>query len=308
MHRALAAAWLVGLVTAMPGFAQETAVPGVVHIGSTDGQPCPPSRAASDGESCPAEPSKWETIWGLVGLRAIPEGPKIAPNGKEYHPNFSMDLDFNFWIWRSQSLYLFGDIRFWGETGEYGVTNARDGFLGTSKRQIDLTGGAAWNYAGSWEARAFGYTYNNLNRGTNLLTPTGLNDGSGLENRFYLSSEYAKLGQTGFDVTRAPFVSAGYYLSKEMVGNDGRAFKPGLLLRACLIYDLWDWPVYAFGDTTFIGERSFQAKLLLFDVGLAARPLRRCNQCEIRLGAESTADFQVGNVQSLWYFSVRYVF
>ena len=316
MRRAVMAALLFGWLGAMPLSAQETAVLGAAATASPDGQLCPvlgtapasEAQASTSDEVGLAEASPWQTAWGLVGLRVIPAGPKVAPNGEEYHPNFSMDLDFNCWVWRSRRLYLFGDARFWGEKPEFGVTNGRDGALGTSKRQFDLSGGVAWNYAGPWEARAFGYSLSNLNRGTNPVTPSGINDGGGLENRYYLSPEYAKLGQTGFDVTRATFLSVGYYPSKEMVGNDGQLFKPGLMLRAYLTCDLGDWPCYAFGDATFIGERSFQAKLLLFDVGLAARPFRSCRQCEFRLGVENTADFQVGNVLNLWYASFRYVF
>ena len=250
----------------------------------------------------------WQTAWGVTGLRVIPAGPKTAPNGEVYHPNFSLDLNFNFWLWRSQKLYLFSDMRLWGERGEYGVTNSRDGFMGTSKREFDLSGGAAWNYAGAWEARAFGYTNNNLNRGSNLVTPVGFTDGFGLENRYYLSREYAKLGQIGFDVPRATFLSFGYYPSKVMMGNNGQSFQPGLMLRAYLIYDLWDWPCYVFGDVTLLTERSLQPRLMLFDVGVAARPFSFSRQCEFRLGTESTGDFQAHDVQNLWYASFRFIF
>jgi hypothetical protein len=316
MYRAARVAWLLGLVAAMPLSAQETACPGAGPLVSLNGELYPEVGTASapEGEpsACeqpePVEPAAWQAVWGLIGLRIIPAGPKEAPNGEEYHPNFSMDLDFNFWVWRSQRLYLFADARLWGERGEYGVTNANDGFFATSKREFDLTGGAAWNYAGPWEARAFGYTDNNLNRGLDLVTPAGFTDGGGLENRYYLSPEYAKLGQPGFDVARATFLSVGYYLTKEMVGNDGQLFKPGLMLRAYLIYDLWDWPVYAFGDATFLTERSLEPRLLLFDVGFAVRPFRCCRQCEFRLGVENSADFEVGNVQNLWYLSCRFIF
>jgi hypothetical protein len=256
----------------------------------------------------PAPAPAWQTAWGLGGLRVIPAGPKIAPNGLEYHPNFSLDLDVNLWVWRRERLYLFADMRLWGEKGEFGVTNGNDGVLGTSKREFDLVGGAAWNYAGPWELRGFGYTDNNLNRGTSTVSPAGFTDGGGLENRYYLSPEYAKLGTPGFDVTRATFLSVGYYLTKEMVANDGQLFKPGLMLRAYLTCDLWDWPAYAYGDVTYLSERSMQPRLLLFDVGLAARPLPCCRQCEVRLGVENTADFQVGNVLNLWYASLRYIF
>jgi len=312
----IAAASLLGLLGAMPLSAQETAFLGAVPTGSQDGQLAHLPEAVVVSQDRPStsdvvgqsEALPWQTAWGVVGLRVIPSGSKIAPNGEEYKPNFSMDLNLNFWIWRSQGLYLFGDMSLWGETGEYGVTNGRDGWLGTSKREFDLSGGVAWNYAGSWEARAFGYTDNNLNRGQNLLTPIGFTDGFGLENRYYLSPEYAKLGQTGFDVARATFLSVGYYPSKNMVGNDGKTFKPGLMLRAYLTYDLWDWPCYLFGDTTFISERSFQPKLLFFDLGLAARPFRSWQQWEFRLGAENTADFQAHDVQTLWYASLRFIF
>jgi hypothetical protein len=259
-------------------------------------------------ETLPGQTSAWQSVWGLVGLTVIPEGPKVAPNGEEYHPNFSMDLDFDFWIWRSQGLYLFAEMSLWGERGENGVTNERDGFMATSKREFDLAGGAAWNYAGPWEARAFGYTDNNLNRGTNLVTPVGFTDGFGLENRYYLSPEYAKLGQPGFDVARATFMSIGYFPSKDMVGNNGRTFEPGMMLRAYLTYDLGDWPCYVFGDATYISERSFQPRLLLFDLGFAARPFSFCQQFEIRLGVDSTGDFEVHNAQNLWYASFRFIF
>jgi len=316
MHRAVAVAWLLGLMAAMPLSAQENASPEAASAGSPDGPPGPVSGIVAPAEAEPstsdeagqAQALPWRTAWGLGGFRVIPAGPRVAPNGHEYHPNFSMDLNVNCWAWRSRGLYLFGDLRFWGEKGEFGVTNGRDGAVGTSKREFDVSGGVAWNYAGPWEARVFGYSYNNLNRGDNPVTPSGFNDGFALENRYYLSPEYAKLGQAGFDVARATFLSVGYYPSREMVGNDGRLFKPGLLLRAYLICDLWDWPVYAFGDVTYLSERSLQPRLLLFDVGLAARPFTSYRQLEFRLGVENTADVQVGNMKSLWYASVRYIF
>jgi hypothetical protein len=238
----------------------------------------------------------------------MPVGLRVAPNGGEYHPNFSLDLNLNAWLWRSQRLYLFLDGRLWGEKSEYGVTNGQDSWFGTSKREFDLAGGAAWNYAGAWEARAFGYTNNNLNRGFSFAIPGGFTDGFGLENRYYLAPEYSRLGQPGFDVARATFLSFGYYPTKDMVGNNGVSFHPGLFLRAYLIYDLWDWPCYLFGDFQYIGERSFHPRLLLFDVGLAVRPFRSCRQFEFRLGSENTADVEVRNDFSIGYVALRYIF
>jgi hypothetical protein len=322
MLRAATMAGLIALLSAARLPAQQPApldgltagtLAGLLWPGGDPPPAAPPESPSLAGEPatvelCPAESNSWRTVWGVVGLSGIPDGAKVAPNGLEYHPNFTIDLDFNFWLWRSHGLYAYADATLWGEKSEDGVTNARDGFLGTSKREFDLAGGAAWNYAGPWELRAFGYTDNNLNRGTDLVKPNGFTDGFGLENRYYLSQEYAKLGQTGFDVTRADFVSVGYYPSKVMVGHDGQPFEPGLFLRAYLTYDLFDWPCYLYGDATFITERSFQPKLLLFDTGLAARPFSFCRQCEFRLGVENTADVQEKNMDSLWYGSIRFVF
>jgi hypothetical protein len=75
-------------------------------------------------------------------------------------------------------------------------------------------------------------------------------------------------------VTRANFLSVGYYPSKVMVGNDGQQFSPGLLLRAYLTCDLWDWPCYVYGDFQYIGdEHSIHPRLLLFGVRPADRVL-----------------------------------
>jgi hypothetical protein len=316
MYRAVVVAGLLGLVVARPLCAQETLPPADTSRASPNQQPCPvpecvcsPDAQVSTAEGVPlAKEFDWRTAWGLLGIRIIPAGPRIAPNGNEYHPNFSMDVNINCWVWRSERVYLFADMRFWGEKGELGVTNARDGALGTSKREFDMSGGVAWNYAGPWEARVFGYSWNNLNRGDNPVTPAGFNDGFALENRYYLSPEYDKLGQAGFDVARATFLSFGYYPSKEMMGNDGRLFKPGLLLRAYVIQDLWDWPAYAFADVQYISENNLHPKLLLWDVGLAVRPFHSCKQWEVRFGVENTADIHRGNNNSLWYGSLRYIF
>ncbi len=314
--RPVLTALLLGLVVVAPVFAQEPALSGPTPSNCPDQQLCPVSQpiATSEPQAAPCEnvspppEAPWRTAWGLVGLRIIPDGLKTAPNGMQYHPNFSIDANLNCWVWQRAGLYLFSDIRFWGEKSEYDVTNGRDGFFGTSKRQFDLSGGAACNYYGNWEARVWGYSFSNLNRGISLVQPTGFLDGSVVENRYYLSPEYARLGQTGFDVARATFLSAGYYLSKNLVGNDGQAFTPGWMLRGYLTWDLGSWPTYLFGDATCISDRSWQPKLIYFDLGLAVRPFPSHRQWEFRLGAENTGDFQVGNVQSLGYASVRFIF
>ncbi len=321
MRRGIIMAWLCGLVCTTPLVAQKSLSPGEAPAGPPTSQlltvpPIGPPQTAAEatgtavgpGEASPGPPPAWETVWGLAGIDFIPDGARIAPNGQEYHPNFYIDLDINFWICRSQGFYLYTEDKLWGEKGEYGVTNGNDGFLGTSKREFDFSGGLAWNYAGAWEARAFGYSDNNLNRGTNLLAPYGFTDGFGIENRYYLSAEYQKLGQPGFDVAKASFLSVGYYPSKVMVGNDGQVFQPGLMLRAYLTQNLWDWPAYVFGDITYIGESSSQPKLLLIDTGIAARPFSSFQQCEFRLGLDSIADLQLHNSDSSFYASIRFIF
>ena len=312
MRQGTMALGLCVLLGGLPVHAQEAAQPVPRVAPCVDSGPAedpvvlsssPPAAAGAVAEAVP-----WQTVWGLAGLAAVPVGLRVAPDGSEYHPNFSLDVDFNFWLWRHQGLYLFVDGHLWGEKTEYGVTNGQDGWWGTSKREFDLSGGAAWNYLGAWEARAFGYTNNNLNRGISRLDPSGFTDGFGLENRYYLSPEYALVGQTGFDVARATFLSIGYYPSKNLVGNNGESFQPGLFLRAYLTYDFWDSACYAYGDFEYIGEKSFRPRLLRFDVGLAVRPFRAWRQWEFRLGTENTADLEVPNNFSIGYLSVRYIY
>src|SRR6516162_9140140 len=139
MRQMVIAAWLLGSLCATPLLAQELPS-ATARVNLPVEQPRPVSQAILPtpileptlDQLAASEPPACHTVWGLVGLRAIFSGPRTAPNGMLYHPNFSMDLNFNFWIWRSQRLYLFGDIRLWGERSEYGVTNARDGILATS--------------------------------------------------------------------------------------------------------------------------------------------------------------------------------
>jgi hypothetical protein len=175
-------AWLLGLLGPVTLSAQEKGSGETANLGlcysSLVPCPCaklgPPVMAATADEAGPDTTPQWQTVWGLVGLRAIPADLRVAPNGLEYHPNFSLDLNFNFWIWRTRGLYLFADARLWGQKNEFGVTNANDGVFATSKGEFDLSGGAAWNYTGPWELRAFGYSYNNLIAETARSLPRAL--------------------------------------------------------------------------------------------------------------------------------------
>jgi hypothetical protein len=247
-------------------------------------------------------------VWGIVGLRGFPYGQTMASNGNEYNQLFSLDLNFNIWLWRAKRLYLYGDSRFWGQKAAPGITNPTQGAFDFSKREYDLTSGFAWNYAGFWELRAFAYSYNNLNRGTSAVSPNGFNDGVGLENRYYLNPTYANLGTPIFDKARATFLSLGFYPTKSMVDGQGKEFKPGPFARSYLIWELYGPKCYLFTDDTFIADRSFRPALFSTDSGLALRPFNAMPRLEFRLGTEDTFDLQNSDLEVSAYISLRYIY
>ena len=273
-------------------------------IAPEGGDASPPAvPVSSEAAACPWQPMSW----GLTGLRGYAFGEQVAPNGQEFKPLFSLDFDLNTWLWREERLYLFAEMRFWGQKAAQGVTNAGQGALDFSKREFDLDLGAAWNYYGNLEARAFAYSFNNLNRGTSTYHPSGYNDGVGVEQRWYVGGAYAGLGSPGFDVSRAPFVSIGYYPAKDMVDGDGNLFKPGPFARAYLTFDLIGERWYLFVDAQAIATRSCQPKLLSADVGTAFRPFTE-RRVEFRLGAENRYDPQARELESEFYGSIRFIF
>ena len=129
-------------------------------------------------------------VWGGVGARIIPVGQKMAPNGVGFDPLFSLDLELNIALCHDRSVYLFSATRFWGQKAAPNITNSSQGPFDFSKREFDLTVGAAWNYWRTLEIRGFVYSYNNLNRGRNdsefsASRPYGYNDGGAVEHRWY---------------------------------------------------------------------------------------------------------------------------
>jgi hypothetical protein len=247
-------------------------------------------------------------VWGLAGLRVYPYGERTGPNGVEYDQLFALDLDLNLWLWRSQGLYVFAESQFWGQKPGIGITNANQGAFDFSKREFDFDLGAAWNYYGPLEARAFAYSFNNLNRGTSLAKPAGFDDGVGLENRYYLAGAYADVDTPQFDLARATFVSVGYFPTKEMVDTDGIVFQPGPFARAYLTLDLDADKLYLFEDGQFIGRRDFRAELLHSDAGLAVRPLTRLPRLEFRAGVENDWDLLTRDLQTSFYGAGRLIF
>jgi hypothetical protein len=273
----------------------------------------PPSTPDPDPGPAPApEPSvpaeDLSVVWGIAGLRGFALGQHTAPNGVEYHQLFSLDLNFNCWLWPEHGTYLFSDARFWGQRAAPGVTNPSQGAFDFSKRELDFDLGAAWNYWGPWEARAFAYAFNNLNRGTSLTAPTGYADGVGVEDRFYLGEEYARLGTASFDVARASFVSVGYFPSKDLTDTEGEAFKPGPFARAYLAWGPPGAVWYLFADGEFIAKRTFTAKQLYVDAGVAARPIPWAPRLEFRVGTEDTYDLEWHDPSTGVYGAVRLVF
>jgi hypothetical protein len=177
-----------------------------------------------------------------------------------------------------------------------------------SKRELDLSLGAAWNYAGPWEARVFAYSFNNLNRGSSLYSPSGYADGFGLENRYYLAKEYSRLGTESFDVTRATFLGVGFFPTKDMIDAVGELFKPGPFGHAYLTCDLYGERCYLFADLEFIAKRTFTPKLLEWNGGLAVRPLSQAPGFEVRLGTDEMYDLQWHELEVGLYGAVRLVY
>jgi hypothetical protein len=263
-----------------------------------DGAAALPPMDANTDRDC----SRWTPVWGFVEFRGMAVGSRIAPNGQSYDPCGSLDLDLNIGLLPDKKLYLFGDSRFWLQEATPGVTNSKQGQFDFSKREYDMTVGAAWNYTGPFELRFFGYSYNNMNRGSSPIQPTGFLDGVGVENRYYFMAE------DKYDVAKLDFLSVGYLPSKELIGADGNAFKPGLFARAYLTYDLNILHSYLYADGQFFAESGFRPRLFDVDVGLAARPFERLRHLELQLGTENTVDFDVPHPRTLLYGGVRVVF
>jgi hypothetical protein len=247
-------------------------------------------------------------VWGVFGIRLFPVGDHIASNGIEFKQLFDVNSSFNLWLWRRERVYIFMDTVFWGQKAAPGITNPSQGKLDFSKREFDLTIGFAWNYYGRLEARAFAYSFNNLNRGDSNVSPSGFNDGVGLENRWYLNSVYDNLGTSAYDQARASFLSAGFFPSKSMVSVSGDQFKPGPFVRAYLTLDLYQQQYYLFADTQLIGNQNFRPTLLNLDVGLAARPFLRLPRLEFRIGSQDQFDLNPFDAEISAYFGIRYVY
>jgi hypothetical protein len=247
----------------------------------------------------PSAEGAFRMVWGIAETNGY-LGQRMAPNGLLYHPDYGVNLDFNIWVWPALGLYLYDESLFWmGTTHELNFT----------KRELDLNVGVAWNYYRRLEARIFGYSDNNLNRGLSPEQSAGYNDGFGMENRFYLNPIYQALGTSDFDQAKATFVSIGYLPTKTLTGADGMQFPPALFARAYLTWDVVKERGYVYADTTLITERApFNVKLLNTDIGAALRPFQYVPRLEFRAGCLDVWDTQVGTARTVGYISIRYVF
>jgi hypothetical protein len=262
------------------------------------------SPALSESPAPPAIVS----VWGVAGLRGFALGDHLAPNGVEFKPLFSLDLNFNLWLYRPAGVYLFADSSFWGQKPAPGQTNPAQGPFDFSKREFDFDGGLAWNYWRFLEVRAYAYSYNNLNRGTSPITPKGYNDGVGVENRLYINPIYADLGTSTFDVARATYVSVGYLPTKDLVDGSGVKFKPGPLVHAYLTLDLLGERCYLYADVEGIGRKSFTPELAQLDAGIAVRLISAVPRLEFRLGTIEIYYLPQRELESGLYGQVRLIY
>ena len=302
---AFAALILLGLLNPCGRAQGLFAVPELLDDGNAAPAGVP---APADAPPVEPPPAPESVVWGAAGFRGYALGDHVAPNGLEFKALFSLDLDFNFWVWRPARVYAFADGEFWAQRATPGVTNPSQGVFDFSKREFDLSGGLAWNYYGPWEARVFAYSSNNLNRGDSTWQPSGYNDGVGLENRYYLNDAYAALGTAGYDEDRATFPSVGFYPTKDMVDSTGNVFKPGPFARAHLTLDLLGPPCDLYADVQFLATKSFTPELLDLDAGVAARPFDALPQLEFRLGTDETFDLRNSDPEPGVYFAVRFTY
>lgn len=257
----------------------------------------------SYGEIDPLFPNRFgsggnKRVWGYVGGRYIGDGEKTAPNGVRYNPCMSLDLNFNFAITADRSLYGYFDTRFWAQT-------KRDSFLSQdgdfSSRQLDFSPGIAWNFHGRMEARLSAYSMNNLDRGNSLSNGVGSKDGAAIEGRYWFAG-------TDFDQGINNFVSIGYYIADDMIGNDGRVWEPAAFVKWSYNIPLWEQRLYVYTMGEFITENPYEAKWLWLDTGISCRPIPHYPMLDLRLGNECTIDIGARESLVTWYFAVRFAF
>jgi hypothetical protein len=247
----------------------------------------------------PASPLAWPEVWGDLALAGIFTGERMAPNGVPFDPMFMTNVNINIGLLPEKSLYFFLENEFWAQRAGAGITNPDQGNFDFSKREFDFVTGLAWNVFSRFEIRASAYALNNLNRGTTKAFPSGYQDGTQVETRYYFDSPNI------YDTGRLSFVAVGYYPTQTMIGGDGFGFRPGLSARAYAAFDIPALRSYLFGDGRLIAGRPAEVRLLTFDAGIAIRPFPRLQNIELRLGDEVTLDVKANTTRNLPYGAIR---
>jgi hypothetical protein len=242
-----------------------------------------------------ADPNEWtpgrgKSVWGEVGFSGIPSGERMAPNGVAYEPLFAIDTHFNVGLNADRTLYLFTEDTFWAQEATPGMTNARQGALDFSKREYDLSLGLGWRYWPHSEVRAFGYSFNNLNRGDSATAPTGYKDGFGIENRFHFGEA-------------DDFAGVGYFFTKNMVDQEGLAFKPGLFFKAKVHAPILRGLAAARLEPQLICRDNILPKLLDVDAGIDFTPFQR-KDVVLGLGMDTVYDLGKEFSRTVLYFRV----
>ncbi len=276
----------------------QTQLPTLADPASTPG-----STIQTQTPFVPVDPHarSWPEVWGFGGFEAT-AGNRMAPNGVPYDPLFDLQAQLNIGLLPNKKLYVYFDMDFWGQAAGAAVTNPTQGSFDFSKREFDFDIGLAWNYWDSMELRVFGYALNNLNRGNSTVSPSGYNDGWGIENRYYFHNA------DKYDVGKLSFLSIGYLPSNSLTGQDGLMFHPGLTARAYLTHDIPVIRSYLYVDGKYFADSGFLPRLLEYDAGLAVRPWQALQNLEFRVGGAGTYDMQYHYDRSIGYIAVRLQF
>ncbi|MGH7063296.1 MAG: hypothetical protein ACREET_04370 [Stellaceae bacterium] len=259
-----------------------------------------PSGAPSDDRASPFL-ADWPQAWGLIGLPAYVASNRMAPNGVSFAPVFGVTSELNLGLLPQKQLYLFWDGTFWAQHSAPGITNANQGGVDFSKREIDSELGAAWNYFGALELRGSVYALDNLNRGISLADTAGGKQGVRLENRYYFATP------NPYDVGRSSYVGIGYMPAGNLVGGNGASFRTGPFARAYLAQDL---PIpwvesYVYAGIEATAQYNAEPRLFETDVGVAMRPFARWRNLEFRVGDDVTTDIVANTTRNLIYGAVR---